>query len=124
MRFWLAVAVGTAAAIPGFLRLPGTLGVTFWLVLVYFTAVGLGTGFFAGRRPALAGALAIYVAFLALTAQANLRGGFGGFDIFRMLGVAANLVIFVFPYAVPAAIGGALGGYARRRVTGGTPRRA
>ena len=121
MRFALAVLAAGAAASIAFWRLPNWIGITFWMVLAYFALAGLGAGFFAGRRSALAGLLAIYAGLL-LYGVAGMVRDLSAPEGIGPLGVAFRLVqlaLPVLPYAVVGAAFGALGGYLRGRTVRG-----
>lgn len=116
MRFALAVVAGALVLGLLFLRMAALANPLFSMAVVI--AVGLGTGFFAARRGALAGFLIVYLGNLIFVA-ANLvafgigtdPSGAGGF-VGRLLIVQVVLLQF----AIPAAIAGWLGAVVRRQV--------
>jgi hypothetical protein len=115
VRFALAVLAAGATATPAFFRLADWIGTTAYLALGYLTLVGLGAGFFAGRRSALAGALAVYAGLL-LWVLLTLLGGSRGAGVFDAVAAVGTLALVVVPHAVAAAAAGALGGWLRARV--------
>ena len=56
MRFALAVMVAAALQLVVYLQVGTWIGTTALLAVVYILFASLGAGWFAGRRPALAGA--------------------------------------------------------------------
>ncbi|CAN5250312.1 hypothetical protein BH18CHL2_BH18CHL2_04080 [soil metagenome] len=115
MRFPLAVLAGGVAAAPAFFRLPEWIGATAYLALFYLAAVGLGAGFFAARRGALAGALAVYAGLLLWTVAGYVRQGGAAFGPFAAAQGVLSLGLVIAPYAVAAAASGAFGGWLRGR---------
>lgn len=119
--FWLAVLAGALVLGVAFLRLPGISSPQITMLVVILAA--LGTGFFAARRGALAGFLIVYVANVIFVVvnliQRGIPQGDGGTMGFagRMLVVQVVLLQF----AIPAAIAGWCGAYARRRWLRGRP---
>lgn len=117
MRFWLAVLAGALVLGVAFLRLPGINSPQFAMVVVVLAA--LGTGFFAARRGALAGFLIVYLGNLIFVVFNIARYGFGGEDPSGVAGFVGRLLIVQFvllQFAIPAAVAGWLGSYARRRL--------
>lgn len=119
LRFWLAVLAGALVLGVAFARLPGSSPALLMAVVVL---AGLGVGFFARRRGALAGFAVVYLGNLVFVAITMTRygtgdgadpSGIGGF-IVRLLMVQVVLLQF----AIPAAIAGWAGAYARRRWLG------
>ena len=115
MRFPLAVLAGGLTAAPAFFRLSDWIGPTAYLALLYLAAVGLGAGFFAARRGALAGALAVYGGLLLWTVTAYARRGAASVGPVAAAQDALSLGLAIAPYAVAAGGAGALGGWLRRR---------
>lgn len=122
MRFGLAVLAGGAVLGIAFLRLPGT-SPPLMMAVVILNA--LGTGFFAARRGALAGLLIVYLGNLLFVAANTARYGFGsGTDPAGVGGFLVRLLVVqvvLLQFAVPAAIAGWCGAFARRRWLGPRP---
>ncbi len=121
MRF--AVAVIAAAILDLFvlLRIDQWLGLAALLAIGYLFVASAGAGFFAGRRSALAGALAVLLgALLAGLVQYAPRATYAN-DFGVLFGWELQLVVAIIPYILGGAIAGRLGGAARRRVV---PRQA
>lgn len=116
MRFAFAVAVSAIAQFLMFLRLAGSAESGSFLALVFIVLATLGAGWFAARRSALAGALAVAVA-AALGAIATLLGPAGiGMRPADMAGNVLAVVATFWPYIAIGAITGAIGGALRQRV--------
>lgn len=119
MRFWLAVLGGALVLGVAFLRLPGS-NPPLMMAVVVLTA--LGAGFFAARRGALAGLLIVYLGNLLFVAVNTARYGFGsGTDPAGVGGFLVRLLVVqvvLLQFAVPAAIAGWTGTYARQRWPG------
>lgn len=119
MRFWLAVLGGALVLGVAFLRLPGS-SPPLMMAVVVLTA--LGAGFFAARRGALAGLLIVYLGNLLFVAVNTARYGFGsGTDPAGVGGFLVRLLVVqvvLLQFAVPAAIAGWTGTYARQRWPG------
>ena len=122
MRFWLAVLAGAVVLGVAFLRLPGSNPP---LMMAIVVLAALGAGFFAGRRGALIGFLIVYVGNLLFVASTIARYGFGyGTDSSGAGGFIVRLLIVqvvLLQFAIPAAIAGWSGTYARRRWLGARP---
>lgn len=118
MRFLGAIAVAAAVDQVVFLRIADWIGVAALFAVAYLSLASAGAGFFAGRRPALAGALAVFggaalygvVSYLTRSSYANDLGSLVQFE--------SQLLLSVAPYAVVGALFGLLGGRIRARVTG------
>lgn len=118
MRFALAVVVSALAQLFLYLRLAGTTGSGSALALVYIVLATLGAGWFAGRRPALAGGLAVVLG-AALYGVVTFLGPAGvGMAPLDTLGNVIAIVATFWPYIAIGAITGALGGSLRSRVLG------
>jgi hypothetical protein len=116
MRFALAVLAAAVLDLAVFLRIEQWFGIAALLAIGYIFAASAGAGFFAGRRPALAGALAVLGgALLAGLVQYAPRATYAN-DFGVLFGWELQLVTAVIPYAIGGAIAGQLGGVARRRV--------
>jgi len=123
MRF--LIATGAAAVLDQvvFLRIADWIGVAALLALAYLSLASAGAGFFADRRPALAGALAVFggaalygvVSYLTRSSYAN--------DLGSLLQFELQLGLSVVPYAVAGALFGLLGGRLRAGLRGPTSRR-
>jgi len=122
MRFAIAVVVAAAMDQVVFLRIADWFGIAALLALAYLSLASAGAGFFAGRRPALAGALAVFggaalygvVSYLTRSSYANDLGSLFQFEL--------QVVLSVVPYALAGALFGLLGGRIRASVRG-TPAR-
>ena len=115
MRFALAVLAGALVLGLLFLRLPGIANPLFSMAVVI--AAGLGAGFFAARRGALAGFLIVYLGNLIFVA-ANLAAFGIGDDPSGVPGFLGRLLmvqLVLLQYAIPAAIAGWAGEHVRRR---------
>jgi len=119
MRFWLAVLAGALVLAVAFLRLPGSNPP---LTMAVVMLAGLGTGFFAARRGALAGLLIVYLGNLLFVVINIAQRGVGdGGDPAGVGGFLVRLLIVqvvLLQFAIPAAIAGWAGAYARRRWLG------
>ncbi len=121
MRFWLAALAGGLVLGVAFLRLPGSSPQVMMAVVVL---AALGTGFFAARRGAIAGFLIVYLGNLLFVASNIARYGIGSEDPSggsNVGGFLVRLLIVQFvllQFAIPAAIAGWCGSYARRRLVG------
>jgi len=117
MRFALAIAVAAALDQVVFLRIADWIGVAALLALAYLSLASAGAGFFAGRRPAQAGALAVFggaalygvVSYVTRSSYAN--------DLGSLLQFELQLLLSVVPYAVAGALFGLLGARIRARLT-------
>jgi hypothetical protein len=113
VRFAVAVLGAGIVQIFPYLRLEQWIGSGAVLAFAYIAFAAFGAGFFAGRRPWLAGALSVlvgaflYVIVAAMTAPGGDIGGFVSF----LLGIP----LAVFPFILIGAIAGALGGAIRSR---------
>jgi hypothetical protein len=94
-----------------YLRLDQWVGVSAVLALLFIEFAAFGAGFFAGRRPALAGALSVllgafvYVVTAALTQPGGDPGAFVSFFL--------RIPIAVFPFILLGALAGWVGGAVR-----------
>lgn len=117
MRFAVAVAAGALAASPAFLRMEGWIETGAAVRLAFLLLAGVGAGFIARRRAALAGFLAVAAAPLVVGALSySLRQA--DVSLAEAAAYELRLVIFTLPYAVAAAAAGALGGWLRARAMG------
>ena len=115
MRFWLAIIAAAVLDLVVLLRIEQWFGVAALLAIGYLFMASAGAGFFAGRRAALAGALAVICgALIAGLVQYAPRATYAN-DFGVLLGWELQLVAAVVPYAIGGAIAGQLGGVARRR---------
>jgi hypothetical protein len=118
VRFGIAVAVAAVAQLFVYVRLAGWVETGAILAVSYIALAALGAGWFAGRRPALAGALSVVLG-VALYGAVTFFGpaaiGMGAVDL--VLG-ELRLVVAYWPYALLGAAAGATGGWLHRRVTG------
>jgi hypothetical protein len=104
------------------LRIDQWRGVSALLAIGYLLVASAGAGFFARRRTAVAGALAIFVgALLSGLVQYWPRVSYAN-DLGVLLGFELQLITAFVPYAIGGAVAGHLGGIARLRIV--RPRRA
>jgi hypothetical protein len=89
-----------------------------FLAMAYLLFASFGAGWFAARRSALAGGLSVLLGaeaaavFQFITATPLELAGASALDL---LGWAARLAVWAFPYAVGGAFAGAAGGWLRSR---------
>jgi hypothetical protein len=122
MRLAAAVIATAALDLVVLLRIDQWRGVSAHLAIGYVLVASAGAGFFAGRRSALAGALAVFAgALLSGLVQYWPRFGYAN-DLGVLLGFELQLSTAFVPYAIGGAVAGYLGGIARSRIVG--PRRA
>lgn len=123
MRFALAILVAAVLDQVVFQRIADWIGVAALLALAYLSLASAGAGFFAIRRAALAGALAVFagaalygvVSYLTRSSYAN--------DVGSLLQFELQLALSVVPYGVAGALFGLLGGRLRAGLGGATGRR-
>lgn len=121
MRFALAVVTAAALDLVVLLRLEQWQAAAI-LALAYVLLASAGAGWFAGRRPALAGALAVFVgAVLSGLVQYWPRASYDN-DLGVLVGYEVSLLVGVVPFAIGGAIAGHLGGSARSRIMRADPR--
>ena len=122
MRFAMAVLAAAALDLVVLLRVDQWLGAAALLAIGYLLLSSAGAGFFAARRSAFAGALAVIVGALLSglvqywprLAYANDLGVLAGFEV--------QLVIALVPYEIGGAIAGRFGGALRARTVPPAPR--
>jgi hypothetical protein len=113
VRFAVAVLGAGIVQIFPYLRLDQWVGAGAVLALLYIEFAAFGAGFFAGRRPALAGALSVllgaflYVVVAGLTQPGGDPAAFASFFL--------RIPIAVFPFILLGALAGWVGGAIRRR---------
>ena len=115
MRFALAASAAAALDLAMLLRIDQWVGAGALLAIAYLLLASAGAGFFAGRRSALAGALAVIIGLLLSgliqywprTSYANDLGVLIGFEL--------QLLIAFVPYEIGGAIAGYAGGSLRGR---------
>ena len=89
-----------------------------FLAMTYLLFASFGAGWFAARRSALAGGLAVLLGAEAaavlqfITATPQELAGAGPLDL---LGWAARLALWALPYAIGGAFAGSAGGWLRGR---------
>ena len=116
MRFALAAVVAGALDLAVLLRIDGWIGAGALLAIAYLLLASAGAGFFAARRGALAGGLAIIVgALLSGLVQFWPRMSYAN-DLGALVGFEVQLVIALVPYEIGGAIAGHFGGIARLRL--------
>ncbi len=121
MRSALAVLAAAVLDLAVLLRIDQWFGIAALLAIAYLFVASIGAGFFAGRRPALAGALAVLCGtLLAGLVQYAPRATYAN-DFGVLFGWELQLVVAVVPYVLGGAIAGVLGGAARRRILPARP---
>lgn len=113
MRFTLAVTAAAVADQIVFRRIADWVGVGAFLALGYLALASLGAGFFAGGRPALAGALAVFAGAALYGAMSYLGTSSYATDLGALFGFELQLLTSVVPYAMTGALFGLLGGRLR-----------
>ena len=113
MRFAIAIAIAAVLDQVVYLRIADWIGVAALLALAYLSLASAGAGFFAGRRPALAGALAVFAGALLSGVLSYLTRSSYANDLGSLLQYELQLVVSVVPYAVAGALSGVLGGRLR-----------
>ncbi|HEY7624470.1 MAG TPA: hypothetical protein VIA63_05545 [Candidatus Limnocylindria bacterium] len=113
MRFAIVVLGAAMVQVFPYLRLDQWIGIGAVLAMAYIALAALGAGFFAVRRPALAGALSVLLGALlyVVVITAIQPGGDPGAFTFFLL----RIPIAVFPFIVAGAIAGWIGGRIRAR---------
>jgi hypothetical protein len=117
MRFAVAVLGAGIVQIFPYVRHDQWIGPGAMLAIAYLEFAAFGAGFFAGRRPWLAGALSVLLgAFLYVVVAALVEPGtdLGGFVSFFL-----RIPIAVFPFVLLGALAGWLGGRVRARAVRG-----
>jgi hypothetical protein len=126
MRFAGAVVAAATLDLVVLLRIDDWVGTAALLAIAYLLLGSAGAGFFAGRRAALAGALAVLGgAILSGIAQYLTRPDRADplalpavLDFLGFLGFELQLAAAFVPYAIGGAAAGAIGGALRRRAAG------
>ena len=121
MRFALAALVAGALDLAVLLKVDQWVGAGALLAIAYLLVASAGAGFFAARRGALAGALAVVVgALLSGLVQYWPRTSYAN-DLGALIGFELQLVIALVPYEIGGAIAGYFGSIARTRVVRSGP---
>ena len=116
MRFALAALAAGALDLAVLLKVDQWIGVGALLAIAYLLLASAGAGFFATRRAALAGALAVIVgALLSGLVQYWPRASYAN-DLGTLIGFEIQLVIALVPYEIGGAIAGYVGSMARGRL--------
>ena len=116
MRFALAALVAGALDLAVLLKVDQWVGAGALLAIGYLLVASAGAGFFAARRGALAGALAVIVgALLSGLVQYWPRLSYAN-DLGTLIGFELQLVIALVPYEIGGAIAGYFGALARDRL--------
>jgi hypothetical protein len=112
------VIAAAVADVVVFTRIPLWVGNGAFLAMTYLLFASFGAGWFAARRSALAGGLAVLLGaeaaavFQFITATPVELAGAGALDL---LDWAARLALWTVPYAIGGAFAGAAGGWLRGR---------
>ena len=109
MRFAIAVLAAGVVQIVPYLET----SVAAVLAIAYLCFAALGAGFFAGRRPWLAGGLSVVVGAVLAGIAGEVRAASGG--VMDVLTAETGLLLVIVPYAFLGALAGALGGWLRSR---------
>ena len=118
MRFAIAVVVSAVAQLFIYLRLSDWVGAGAMLAVMYIAFAALGAGWFAARRPALAGAVSVVLG-VAVYACVTFFGPAGvGMSAVDLVFGILRLVIAYWPYIAIGAVGGLVGGSLRTRFVG------
>jgi len=116
MRFALAALVAGALDLAVLLKIDQWVGAGALLAIAYLLVASAGAGFFAGRRGALAGALAVVLgALLSGLVQYWPRFSYAN-ELGTLVGFELQLVIALVPYEIGGTIAGHFGAIARRRL--------
>jgi hypothetical protein len=115
VRFALAVIVAAALQLVVYLQVGTWIGTAAVLAIVYILFSSLGAGWFAGRRPALAGALSALLGAVFYSVVAFFGPAAIGMSPLDLIGWQLRLLLAVIPYVVLGALAGAAGGRLRRR---------
>ncbi len=116
MRFALAALVAGALDLAVLLKVDQWIGGGALLAIAYLLLASAGAGFFAGRRAALAGALAVIIgALLSGLVQYWPRTSYAN-DFGTLIGFELQLVVALVPYEIGGAIAGYVGGAVRARL--------
>ena len=116
MRFAVAVLVAAVLDQVVLLRIDQWAGAGALLAIGYLLVASAGAGFFAERRSAGAGALAVIAgSLLSGLIQYWPRASYAG-DLGVLAGFELQLLIALVPYELGGAIAGRLGGAARSRL--------
>jgi hypothetical protein len=115
VRFALAVIVAAALQLVVYLQVGTWIGAAAILAVVYILFASLGAGWFAGRRPALAGGLSALLGAVLYSVVAFFGPAAIGMSPLDLVGWQLRLLLAVIPYVVLGAFAGAAGGWLRRR---------
>jgi hypothetical protein len=116
VRFALAVIVAAAMQLVVYLQVGTWIGTTALLAVVYILFASLGAGWFAGRRPALAGALSALLGAVLYSVVSFFGPAAIGMSPLDLVGWQSRLLLAVIPYVVLGALAGTAGGSLRRRL--------
>jgi hypothetical protein len=116
MRFALAALVAGALDLAVLLKIDQWVGTGALLAIAYLLVASAGAGFFAARRGALAGALAVVLgALLSGLVQYWPRLSYAP-DAGTLVGFEIQLAIALVPYEIGGAIAGHVGALVRGRL--------
>ena len=113
MRFALAVLAAALIQVVPYLNLARWTGTAAVFVSLYLLLAALGAGFFAGRRPAIAGALSVVGGVTLYGVLAYLTRGEASVGFDTLLSFEQRLLVEVVPYVLAGALVGAAGGWLR-----------
>jgi hypothetical protein len=116
VRFALAVIVAAAVQLVVYLQIGYWIGAPALLAIAYVLYAAVGAGWFAGRRPALAGALSVFGGAVLYGIVSFLGPAAIGSPFSDLVGWEARMLLAVIPYAIAGAAAGALGGWLHARV--------
>ncbi len=116
MRFALAVIVAAALQLVVYLQVGTWIGTAAFLAVVYILFASLGAGWFAGRRPALAGALSALLGAVIYSVVSFFGPAAVGMSPLDLIGWQSRLLLAVIPYVALGALAGTAGGWLRRRL--------
>jgi small-conductance mechanosensitive channel len=116
VRFTLAVFAGSLVQIVPYVDPQRWTSGRAPFTAAYLLFAALGTGFFAGRRSAIAGALSIFIGVTLYGLLSFFSGQVGTTDAYTLAGYEFRLLFGVLPFAIGGAVTGAVGGWLRARV--------
>jgi len=115
VRLALAVIVAAALQLVVYLQVGTWIGTAALLAVVYILFASLGAGWFASRRPALAGGLSALLGAVLYSVVSFFGPAAVGMSPLDLIGWQSRLLLAVIPYVALGALAGAAGGWLRRR---------